>query len=148
MINSHRGVSVLDIKWLTLTEVYLYWTLREYDTVARADNYYSHRSLPGGNPLSGDLRVIFETMSNNTHKLTSCGSTQDVESLNGIYASKAPNRICYSALKTELPQLSLRKNIGYHYISDFHVETGMSLKQNNQRTLRKSLQRKETTANI
>lgn len=87
---------------------------------------YSHRSLPGGNPLSGDelyndLRVIFETMSNNTHKLAPCGSTKDVESLNGIYASKAPMQICYSALKTELPQLSLRKNIGYHYISDFHV---------------------------
>ena len=42
---------------------------------------YSHRSLPGGNPLSGDelyndLRVIFETMSNNAHTLAPCGSTK------------------------------------------------------------------------
>ena len=49
--------------------------------------------------------------------------------LNGMYASKAPKRICYSAsesLKNRVAATVAQKNIGYHYISDLHVETGLS----------------------
>ncbi|CAG2186089.1 unnamed protein product [Mytilus edulis] len=101
----------------------------------KADNdNFSFKSLPGGKALSGDdlyndLYIVFETMSNNSHKLAPGGSTKDVESLNGIFASKAPKRICYSAsesLKNRVSATVAQKNIGYHYISELHLEAGLS----------------------
>ncbi|XP_063436635.1 uncharacterized protein LOC134718073 [Mytilus trossulus] len=101
----------------------------------KADNdNFSFKSLPGGKALSGDdlyndLYIVFETMSNNAHKLAPGGSTKDVESLNGIFASKAPKRICYSAsesLKNRVSATEAQKNIGYHYISELHLEAGLS----------------------
>ncbi|CAC5371499.1 unnamed protein product [Mytilus coruscus] len=89
---------------------------------------YSFKSLPGGKPLSGDdlhddLYIVFETMSNNSLKLATCGSTKDVESLNRMFSSKAPWRICYStseSLNNRVAATVAQKNIGYHYISELH----------------------------
>ncbi|VDI00562.1 Hypothetical predicted protein [Mytilus galloprovincialis] len=46
-----------------------------------------------------------------------------------IFASKAPKRICYSAsesLKNRVSATVAQKNIGYHYISELHLEAGLS----------------------
>lgn len=73
---------------------------------------------------------VFTNVSVNAEKLAPAASTKDVESMNNLYAAKAPKRINYSrsnSLKNRIKCAVSQKNVGYNYLETINKHSGLSL---------------------
>lgn len=122
--------------------------LKEGDT-------YKHRTVPGGfkNPVfSDELKVIFESLSNNAEKYSAGASSQANESLNGVMSKKAPKAQCYRLSESADYRFSCavgQKNRGEQYVQDtckkYSLSPGSHLSKHIEQ-VQKSAQRRASKA--